>query len=183
MRSILLALVFVIAASAPGRAAGAPDFVTLDPAPAELAWWGRARFHPFETQVRGIPVQEIRSNWCKASEFRHELFPQDLQDDLNDVEFAVDGSFSGPDAKETALVGAYETCDGEKGGFFLILDRSGQGAPTVRFIAAGAVEHAFAQVNARDQSLWVWYCMECDFGTQYSWDQSKQTFVEVPEEF
>ena len=156
----------------------------MDPEPANYAWWLRARFHPLETEVRGIPVQKIRKNWCKASEFRRELFPQDLQEDLKSVDFAVDGFFDGSKTKQTALVGAYETCAGEGGEFFLIIDWPRRGTPTIRFIKTGPTDHPFATVRAKpDRSIVVWYCMSCDFGTQYKWDQSKRTFVVVPEEF
>jgi hypothetical protein len=183
MRNVLAAFFFVIVIGRTVHAGDVQDFVTLDPEPENYAWWGRAQFHPYENQVRGIPVRKIRENWCKASEFRRELFPQDLQADLDSVNFAIDGFFEGSEAKQTALVGAYETCDGEKGGFFLILDWARPGAPTVRFIEAGPTDHAFAQVDARESSIWVWYCMCCDFGTQYKWDESKQNFVQVPEEY
>jgi hypothetical protein len=185
VRKILLALVFFITGSGILHAGQTQDFVTLDTEPYNSAWWVRAQFHPFETQVRGIPVRKIRKNWCKASEFRKELFPQEFQDDLKSTNFAVDGFFDGSNTKQTALVGAYETCDGETGAFFLILDRPRQGPPTIRFIQNGPVSHnhTFASVEGTSDSIFVWYCMCCDFGTRYKWDQSKRTFVVVPEEY
>jgi hypothetical protein len=120
--NVLATLFFAVAICGRVDAGETQEFVTVDPEPAYYAWRLRARFHPFETEVRGIPVQKIRKNWCKAFEFRRELFPQDLQEDLKSVDFALDGFFDGSKTKQTALVGAYETCGGERGGFFLIFD-------------------------------------------------------------
>jgi hypothetical protein len=73
MRTILLVLSILIAIGGDVHAGEAKDFVIVDPAPTGYAWWLRARFHPFETEVRGIPVQKIRKDWCKASEFRRNV--------------------------------------------------------------------------------------------------------------
>jgi hypothetical protein len=185
MRNILLALFIFIAIGCRVHAGDAQDFVTLDPeGPDRSAWWVRARFHPFETQVRGVPVQKIRKGWCKASEFRRELFPQDLQEDLKSTNFAIDGFFAGSKTKQKALVGAYETCAGETGDFFLILDWPDRGSPTVRFVWGAPIDHPFAHVRVEpDSTIQVWHCMDCDFVTRYKWDRSKRTFAVVPEEY
>src|SRR5215475_1800232 len=86
------------------------------------AWWLRTRYHPFGTEVRGIPVATIRSTWCKANEFRKDLFPGKLSASFGEDKspFAADGFFDGSRTNQTALVGAYETCSGKHGAFFLI---------------------------------------------------------------
>jgi hypothetical protein len=186
MRNVLLVLFLVIEIGGSVLAGDGRDFVTVDPEPEGYAWWLRARFRPFETEVRGIPAQKIRKNWCKASEFRRELFPQELQNDLKLQRFAVDGSFDGSKNRQTALVGAYETCDGVTGSFFLVLSWPRQGPPTVRFIIGGPSDHQFHHVSVDTKqgiSIWIWSCMDCDAATQYKWDQSKRTFIVVPEEF
>src|SRR6185312_17020724 len=86
----LLTLVAAPAAAAPN------DFVTIKPGPSGYAWWLRADFHPFETQVRGIPVKQIRATWCKASEFRKELFPPDLAKDFEPPTYGLAFSFDRP---------------------------------------------------------------------------------------
>src|SRR5215468_6307075 len=42
------------------------------------AWWLRTRYHPFGKEVRGIPLAKVHSTWCKANEFRKDLFPKEL---------------------------------------------------------------------------------------------------------
>lgn len=86
----------------------------MAPQPSSYAWWVDAQFHPFETRVRGIPVNNIRASWCKATEFRKDLFPTDLAADLdgNQASFSIDGYFDGSKIPQTALIGVYETCRG-----------------------------------------------------------------------
>jgi hypothetical protein len=151
------------------------SFVTLAPQ-FDYAWWLRAEFHPFETQVRGIPIQKIRSTWCKASEFRRDLFPPGLE--FNDgFSFAVDGYFDGSNVRQTALVGAYESCAGEKGRFLLILRWQRQGLPTIQFIEEIPTDRQFAILQARpDSSIIVWTCMCCDSASRLKWDRSRRRF-------
>ena len=117
MRNVVLAFLVVIAIGGCVHTGEAEDFITLDSKPEGYAWWLRARFHPSETQVRGIPVREISKNWCKASEFRREMFPREL-DFNDDLSFAIDGFFDGSKIKQTAVVGAYETRGGTMGSTF-----------------------------------------------------------------
>jgi hypothetical protein len=179
MKHILIAIAFCMAATASCVRIGHAQqgFVTLAPEPSYYAWWLRAAFHPFETQVRGIPIQKIRSTWCKASEFRRDLFPPELE--LNDgLSFAVDGFFDGSNLKQTALVGAYESCAGAKGTFLLILRWPRQGSPTIRFIKEMPTDRQFAILEARpDSSIIVWSCMCCDSASRLKWDRSRGRFA------
>jgi hypothetical protein len=127
--------------------------------------------------VRGIPVKKIRSTWCKASEFRRDLFPPELE--FNDgLSFAVDGFFDGSNVKQTALVGAYASCAGTKGTFLLILRWPRQGSPTIRFIKEIPTDRQFATLQARpDSSIIVWHCMCCDDASRIKWDRSRGRFA------
>jgi hypothetical protein len=177
MRNVLLAFFSVLAVVGGVQAGAAQDFVTLDPQPESSAWWVRARFHPFETKVRGIPVQDIRKTWCKASEFRRELFPRDFEFD-DGLFFSIDGFFDGSKIKQTALVGAYETCDGATGGFLLIVGWEPRGLPAVRFVSELKTDHPFSILRAeKDSSIMKWNCMSCDDGGKLKWDRSKRRFV------
>jgi hypothetical protein len=177
MRKVLPALLSAIAFGGCVHAAQAEDFVTVDSDPQGYAWWLRARFHPFETEVRGIPVQAIRKTWCKASEFRRDLFPKDLDFD-DGLSFAVDGFFDGSKTRLTALVGAYETCDGVTGSFLLILDQPRHGPPAIRFVHEMKTDHQFGILRAeRDASIMMWHCMSCDDGAQLKWNRPKHRFV------
>jgi hypothetical protein len=162
------------------------SFVTIASEPTFYAWWLRAQFHPFETQVRGIPVGRLRAGWCKATEFRKDLFPPELASDIetNKVSFSVDGDFDGSKVGQTALIGAYETCRGEHGSFLLVLARPRGKPPVARFV------HAFQQlqfgvvVAAGDSTIEVFHCMECDHATRFKWDRVKKRFVrfKLPDE-
>ena len=136
MRYVLCLVLAALLLAAP-LSAGENRFVTVPDQPAGLAWWLRAEFHPFESKVRGIPVNSIRPDWCRASEFRKELFPPKLARDLDAAggfDFAVHGSFDGQGGRQTALVGVYETCRGRRGSFLLVLDEQTHGLPVVRFV-------------------------------------------------
>ena len=156
------------------------SFITVAPEPTIEAWWLRAEFHPSQTEVRGIPIQAIRKTWCKASEFRRELFPADFQKDVQRASFAVDGFFDGSKIKQTALVGAYESCSGEKGTFLLVIGWPRQGPPTIRFVQELPTKHQFAVVKALpDATILVVECMDCGNYTRYKWDRSNREFVWV----
>ncbi len=182
MRCALLAIVLVVAVGGRIHANEAQNFVSLDPEPVGHPWWLRAKFHPFETEVREIPIQAIRKTWCKASEFRRDLFPEDLRQDLNLQDFAVDGFFDGSKTKQTFLVGAYETCDGIRGRFFLLLGWTRQRSPIIRFVREVPTDHQFAVLRALpDSSILIWDCMNCDTASRIKWDRSKRGFVSIPD--
>jgi len=157
------------------------NFVTMAPEPRWTAWWLRAEFHPFDVEVRGIPVRKLRATWCKATEFRKELFPPDLASDLDDIgglSFTVDGSFDGSKTRQTALVGAYETCSGKKGSFLLILTWPQARAPVIRFVHE--MGRPFGMLaTSTDSTLAVLHCLECDHFTKFKWDKSRRRFVQL----
>jgi hypothetical protein len=132
--------------------------------------------------VRGIPVGKIRAAWCKATEFRRELFRPGPAADLKDsygFSFSVDGFFDGSKTRQTALVGAYETCAGERGSFLLILAWPQGKLPVVRYVHEMGI--AFGMVKAsKDSTLTVLHCMDCDHSTSFKWDKSKKRFVGLP---
>src|SRR5882724_8252458 len=96
---ILLALLVQLA-SVPESHAQQTEFVKIAPEPKSYAWWLRAEFHPFGKEMRGIPVARIHRTWCKATEFRNDLFPPEAMPYLTHSDglggglaFSVDGSF------------------------------------------------------------------------------------------
>jgi hypothetical protein len=158
-------------------------FLTILPTPDTYAWWLRLEYHPFGTDVRGIPVARIRGGWCKANEFRKDLFPQDeaayFED--NGLSFAVDGFFDGSKTRQTALVGVYETCGGQRGVFLLVLAWPKDKPPVVKFIQEIPGEREFAMVYAADAStVAVYHCMECDHVSKYRWNKARKRFVLLP---
>jgi hypothetical protein len=178
MKRIFLAWSLLIALAAAARAQS-NNFVTITPEPSSYAWWLRAQFHPFENQVRGIPVRQIRATWCKATEFRRDLFPADTAADFeqNDAAFSIDGDFDHSKTRQTALVGVYEACGGEVGSFLLVLARPKGKPPSIRFLH----EMPGMQFNILqalpDATIRVFHCMNCDNLISFRWDKSKKRFV------
>jgi hypothetical protein len=182
MKGVLLASLFFILVTAVGNTQS-NNFVTIAPEPedARSAWWLRSEFHPFDLEVRGIPVSKIRATWCKATAFRQDLFPPGLASDLDHsggLSFAVDGFFDGSKTRQTALVGAYETCAGKRGSFLLILAWPQGGAPVIRFVHEMGIP--FGMLMAADDTVTVFHCIDCSHFTEFRWDKSKRRFVQLP---
>jgi hypothetical protein len=178
-KGILLAWLFFILTTAVGNTES-NNFISI--APDSDAWWLSAEFHPFDVEVRGIPVRKIRATWCKATEFRKDLFPPGPASDLDHsggFSFAVDGFFDGSKTRQTALVGAYETCTGERGSFLLILAWPQGRAPVIRFAHEMGIQFGMLKTST-DSTLVVLHCMECDHFTKFKWDKSKRRFVQLP---
>ena len=147
------------------------------------AWWLHTKYHPFGTEVRGIPVAKLRSNWCKANEFRKELFPTEYQEDIagSGWSFAIDGVFGGSTLRQTALAGVYETCAGERGAFFLLLAWPKGKPPIIRLIHEMPGEIAFTILSVSDPStIRTHYCLECDHLDRWKWSKAKKHFVMLP---
>jgi hypothetical protein len=172
-RILLPLLVLLLAASA--RAQG---FFDQKPA----MWWPAVRFNAEGTELRGIPVQRIRADWCKATEFTRELFADDLTDaqgrnglDEAGLAFALEGGFDGTGTPQIALVGIYETCRGRKGGFVLIIDRDTR---KVRFLQAEDALKPFAALRREgDGAIRVAGCLRCGISSVVRWDQKRRRFV------
>jgi opacity protein-like surface antigen len=177
MKRLFLAVMAALLASA----AHAQNFVNVNPEPASYAWWLRTEFNALHTEVRGIPVKDLRKNWCKATEFARELFPPGLLVEngtdvmaASKLAFSLEGSFDGSGTKQTALVGVYETCGGEKGSFFLII---GSGTRKVRFLDAYVCTHCFSALSSAGPSqIQIFHCMECDDVSTVRWDRAGKRF-------
>src|SRR5690242_18350899 len=84
--------------------------------PGKEAWWLRTTFTATHTEVRGIPVAQIKKGWCKATEFTLAMMPaQEMKQDGTDklmkelgFGFAVEGNFDRTSAKLVALTGVYQ---------------------------------------------------------------------------
>jgi len=181
MRNILLAMFFAIVPTI-GSAQDQP-FLTTSPTPDYEAWWLRTEYHPFGTDVRGIPVAKIKADWCRANEFRKDLFAADEAKSVenSNLSFAVDGFFDGSKTSQTALVGVYETCKGQRGAFLLVLALPERKPPAVKFIREIPGEHEFAMVSTVDAStIALFHCMDCDNVSKFRWNRTKRRFVLLP---
>lgn len=181
MRGFLLAMFLAVVPAIAG--AQEKPFLTTAPTPEYDAWWLRTEYHPFGADVRGIPVAKIRSDWCKANEFRKDLFPSDQAGyfEGSSLSFAVDGNFDGSKTRQTGLVGVYETCRGKRGAFFLVLALPEGKPPAIRFIREIPGEREFAMLAIVDRStIAVFHCMECDHTSKFKWSKTKGSFVLLP---
>lgn len=160
-------------------AASAQGFAIVKPG--KEAWWLRTSFTPAHTEVRGIPVAQIRKNWCKATEYTAERMPQkEMREEASDkimkeagLSFAVTGSFDRSKTKQTALVGVYQECGGKKGSFLLVID---EGTSKVRFVEATPGEHQFLAVGASKTDIVTATCLECDGGGVLRWNAKRKAF-------
>jgi hypothetical protein len=171
------------------QAPGQQPFMTIEGDLKTSAWWVIADFHPFTTEVRGIPVKQIRKSWCKATEFRKDLFPKELLSDgggdameAGRMSFAIEGHFDGSAANQVALVGVYQECSGQKGRFILILDQPASGKARIRFVSATPTDRQFGALEKeKDNSIVAWVCMDCDGFSVLKWDRTKRKFDWLPE--
>ena len=183
---VALSCLLIVAATA---AAGADQpFMTLTER-GYGTWWLDAEFHPFSTEVRGIPANKIKKSWCKATEFRKDLLPKKIVieenggDSMEGYSFALEDNFDGSANKQIALVGVYEDCSGKTGRFFMILDQPVVGRPKVRFLDALETPHQFlALIKSEDREITVsWGCLECDNTSTLKWDRKRRKFVWLPD--
>ena len=182
IRIALLAALVQIVSPTLGHAQQS-EFVTIAPEPKSDMWWLRAEFHPFETAVRGIPISAIRKSWCKATEFRKELFPPEAKSDLDhssDLAFSIDGSFDGSKTRQTALIGVYETCAGKRGSFLLVLTQPSSTRPRIMFVHEMPDDEFGMLMALPDLTIQVFHCLECDSATQFRWDKARRHFVQLP---
>jgi hypothetical protein len=164
-------------------------FVTIEGDLKSAAWWVVADFHPFTTEVRGIPANQIRKSWCKATEFRRDLIPKEILlyggvDELEEskLSFSLEGHFDGSASTQIALVGVYEECSGPKGRFILILEQPTGGKPKIRFLDTVQTDRQFGALEKGDgNTIVAWACMECDVVSTLKWDRKKRKFDWVPQ--
>src|SRR5258708_846352 len=80
--------------------------------------------------ISGVPIRNVAEDWCRANQFKKELFPSGLLDES--LEDSLDGtgtSFAvslspGNSPPLEASLGIYETCQGKRGTFLIIVDES-----------------------------------------------------------
>lgn len=182
VKLVLLALLVELVSVQVGYAQQT-EFVRIAPEPKSYAWWLRAEFHPFGKEIRGIPVAKIKRTWCRATEFRNDLFPPEATPDLthsDGLAFSIDGSFDGSKVRQTALIGVYESCTGERGSFLLVLAVPSSKRSTVRFVHEMPNEQFGMLAALPDSTIQVFHCMECDHTTKFKWDKMKKRFLQLP---
>ncbi|MGL9620136.1 hypothetical protein QRQ56_19145 [Bradyrhizobium sp. U531] len=186
MRNFLPAIfaVIVLLGNSAVRGAEERPLVVISPTPEGYAWWLRTEYHPSGTDVRGIPAAQMRRGWCRVNELRRDMFPAEEAAYFGDSQspFAVDRVFEGSKAKQTALVGVYESCRGERGAFLLIAAWPEGKPPIVRHLVELRGKNQFGVVSASDDgTVTLQHCLECDHFSQYKWDKSRKRFKLLPD--
>lgn len=154
-----------------------PEFVSVAPEPTHYAWWLRVTYNPFGKAVRGIPIEQISSDWCYANEFSLDLFlPEYMNDISRKPQFSVESTF-GQKTKLTTLVGAFETCGHKKGLFILVIEQQMEKS-VVRFLEQyrdmNGIPHLY--VTERD-TVDLWWCYDCDHSNELAWDAKTNKFI------
>jgi hypothetical protein len=163
------------------------DVVSIQGDAKASAWWLRTSFHPSGKDVMGLPISQIRSDWCAANELTLELFPQDARSDPNfpldrlmnelGLSFAISGRFDGV-RDLAAIIGVFQTCSGSQGTFLL----TGQANPK-RVVAVETIakQAQFSALQAEGQDgVNVWECFACDGIARYRWRASQGRFTLQP---
>ncbi|HAA03111.1 MAG TPA: hypothetical protein DCE18_07045 [Syntrophobacteraceae bacterium] len=152
--------------------------------PTSYAWWVALEFKPMDTAIEGIPVQQIRPDWIRASILTKESIPPKAfqedggRDSMADarVAFSRDGDFNGDGIPDKAVVGTYEDRKGGLGQFLLILTRGTGEAWKVLVVNVAAGKPGFSALRAKGKRLQWWFCMQCDDFVEVLWDAKKKTF-------
>ena len=160
--------------------------LTIRLEPARDAWWHRATINPRATAVRGMPVKRFEPAWCAAEAFTREFFGEDLLGQasgspLEGLAFSLEGSFDGSGKVQTAFVGAYQRCGGERGLFIAITDsltrRAGERSRMRFLVEVPEPGTAFAALAlGPDGTLAVWWCGGCDKGHRIAYNRESGGF-------
>jgi hypothetical protein len=134
----------------------------------QLAWWVTWSIRPTDTDVEGVPVRVLYQNWRRVSVIRRSSLPAasthtgERPEDHGAV-FSVDIDLDGDSDNERAVVGVYESAQGDVGRFLLILGRASADKPwTKRALFSLKDPTPFSAIEVRQGILhWVG-CFECD---------------------
>jgi len=185
MRSVCSALALsALLAWSPGWAqtAARSAFVSVRDEPASDPWWQRATLNPQSTLLRGMSIKRLQPAWCAAEAFTRELFGDALLgaaggNPLEGLAFSIDAPLDGSGKLQTAFVGAYRRCDGERGLFVAIIDRQRE-RPRLRFLVeVPDPGTAFAALALEpDGTLGVWWCGACSNGHRIAYSRESRGF-------
>jgi len=179
---------FIIALTLIGRTD--KPLVTINPEPSYQAWWLRISFTPNRKYIRGIPINEIDPSWAKVYEFNKNDIPtkylNEYDEDsmaVNNVAFSLQGDFNNDKIKDLAVTGVFLDRDNQKGTFLIVFAEEQKDLLRVTHLQKWFGGSEFAVVDARSQDgIGVWFCMYCNNGIFYRWDQSKHLYVKEEQE-
>ena len=161
---------------------GSAPLLVVRPEPLRDAWWQRAMLNPRSTAVHGMPIKRLEPAWCVADALTRELYGDELLgpaggSPIDGLAFELEASFDGSAKPQTAFVGAYRRCDGERGLFLAIIDRPGE-RPRMRFLVeVPDPGSAIAALSLEpDGTLAVWWCGACDTGHRIAYNRATKGF-------
>jgi hypothetical protein len=162
-------------------------FLVVKPEPFEDPWWLRATLNPKGQFVRGMALQRLQPGWCAADAFVPSQFGEELlggqggEPLAGGLSFSLEAALDGTGRLQSAFVGAYRRCDGERGLFMAITDtwRDGLRDKTrLRFLVeVPDANSAIAAVGLEpDGTLAVWWCGQCDAGHRILYNKETRGF-------
>jgi hypothetical protein len=152
--------------------------------PDQVAWWLRAQYNPYSAKIQGIYVNKIDPTWCYANEFKKDLFPSELNEDLDDANFSfTDYYYLYPQTitRITVTTGVYERCNGQKGVFALVFDESKKNKTIIQL-------EQFDSNNSYDgiillykgianRGFSLYFCFSCDVNVNLQWNKNRSNFI------
>jgi hypothetical protein len=189
-RLVLLPLLLLLSAWASVCIAGNKEpqpFLVVRPEPVEDPWWLRATLYPKSQTVRNMPIARLQPAWCAAEAFAPSQFGEDLLGSIGGdplaggLSFALEAALDGTGRLQSAFVGVYRRCDGERGLFLAITETSRDGwrdKSRLRFLVeAPDAGSAIAAVGLEpDGTLAVWWCAHCDTGHRILYNKETRGF-------
>lgn len=178
----LVALVLDAGAQTTAPVAAPSPVLSVRPEPARDPWWQRAQLEPRATVVRGMPIRRLEPAWCAAEALTRELFGDEwlgpaAGNPLDGLAFSLESSFDGSGKLQTAFVGAYRRCNGERGLFVAITDRRGERVRMRFLVEVPDPGTAFAGLSLEpDGTLAVWWCPACDQGHRIAYNRDSGGF-------
>lgn len=177
--ALSLVLAWTLTLIAPSLAGAAEPVLSVRAEPANDPWWQRASWNPRATSVYGMSVKRLQPEWCAAEAFTRDLIGEERLGPAapGGPVFSIEGSFDGSGKRQTAFVGAYRRCDGERGLFVAIIDRLGE-RPRLRFLVeVPDPGTALALLGLEpDGALAVWWCDGCGNGHRIAYNRESRGF-------
>jgi hypothetical protein len=142
------------------------------------AWWLTEEYAATETKIESIPVGQLNKEWVRASVLSKARLSPEGQDYLKkrlkekqDVYFVLRDDFNKDGVQDEALVGVYETKEGKKGRFLLILSHTQDQKWKKDYLEVDRSKPGFSALLYREGKLsWI-DCFECDGFPDVIWSK------------
>ena len=146
----------------------------------DVAWWVNIEFKPTDTIIEGMPVAEIDNSWKYATLLKRSIIPKmaldsDRFDPMTEYnyKFTIEKDINKNGVLEKIVTGVFEDKNGNKGRFFLILEKS-KGKWIKLYLYKSGKKPGFNILKETDAGEIFWtYCMECGMAGYIKWDGKK----------